>query len=137
MEIHYRLNEVEQVAERIVTDSKSKTLLFFGSMGAGKTTLIKSIAKVLGCNEEVNSPTFSIVNEYELPKGKIYHFDLYRIEDLEEAYNFGIEDYLESEHWKLIEWPEKIMPVLLNGLNGFDKIELKIEDNNLRTLTLN
>lgn len=133
MEIRYNLDEVEQVAKQIVTNSKSKTLLFYGSMGVGKTTLIKTIVKTLGSSEEASSPTFSIVNEYGLEDDKIYHFDLYRIKDLEEAYNFGIEDYLESNHWKLIEWPEKIEPILFDT---FDKIKLEIKENDLRVLTL-
>lgn len=133
MKIRYNLDEVEQVAKEIVTNSKSKTLLFYGSMGVGKTTLIKTIVKTLGSSEEASSPTFSIVNEYGLEDDKIYHFDLYRIKDLEEAYNFGIEDYLESNHWKLIEWPEKIEPILFDT---FDKIKLEIKENNLRVLTL-
>lgn len=133
MEIRYNLDEVEQVAKQIVTNSKSKTLLFYGSMGVGKTTLIKTIVKTLGSSEEASSPTFSIVNEYGLEDDKIYHFDLYRIKDLEEAYNFGIEDYLESNHWKLIEWPEKIESILFDT---FDKIKLEIKENNLRVLTL-
>ncbi len=133
MKIRYNLDEVEQVAKEIVTNSKSKTLLFYGSMGVGKTTLIKTIVKTLGSSEEASSPTFSIVNEYGLEDDKIYHFDLYRIKDLEEAYNFGIEDYLESNHWKLIEWPEKIESILFDT---FDKIKLEIKENNLRVLTL-
>lgn len=133
MKIRYNLDEVEQVAKQIVTNSKSKTLLFYGSMGVGKTTLIKTIVKTLGSSEEASSPTFSIVNEYGLEDDKIYHFDLYRIKDLEEAYNLGIEDYLESNHWKLIEWPEKIEPILFDT---FDKIKLEIKENNLRVLTL-
>lgn len=133
MEIRYNLDEVEQVAKQIVTNSKSKTLLFYGSMGVGKTTLIKTIVKTLGSSEEASSPTFSVVNEYGLEDDKIYHFDLYRIKDLEEAYNLGIEDYLESNHWKLIEWPEKIEPILFDT---FDKIKLEIKENNLRVLTL-
>ncbi len=133
MKIHYSLSEVEYVAKKIITSSKSKTLLFYGNMGAGKTTLIKTIVKILGSEEKASSPTFSIVNEYSLEDDKIFHFDLYRIEDLNEAYNLGIEDYLESEHWKLIEWPEKIEPILFGE---FDKIKLEIEDKDLRILTL-
>ncbi|NJX15138.1 tRNA (adenosine(37)-N6)-threonylcarbamoyltransferase complex ATPase subunit type 1 TsaE [Tamlana crocina] len=133
MEIRYNLDEVEDVAKKVVTNLKSKTLLFYGSMGVGKTTLIKTIVKTLGSFEIASSPTFSIVNEYSLEDDKIYHFDLYRIKDLEEAYNFGIEDYLESNHWKLIEWPEKIETILFDT---FDKIKLEIKENNLRVLTL-
>ena len=133
MKICYSLNEVEKVASEIVKNSKSKTLLFYGGMGVGKTTLIKNIVKALGSDDEASSPTFSIVNEYNSEKEKIFHFDLYRINDLEEAYNFGIEDYLESEHWKLIEWPEKIETILYTSYN---KIILELDEKNQRVLTL-
>ena len=133
MKICYELNEVEQVANQLITNVKTKTLLFYGDMGVGKTTLIKTIVKALGSNDEVTSPTFSIVNEYELKNDKVYHFDLYRIKNIEEAYNFGIEDYLDSEHWKLIEWPEKIEPILFDH---FDTINLELEDDNSRILRL-
>ena len=112
MEIKYSLNQIEDVANKLITNAKSKVLLFKGEMGVGKTTLIKSIVKALGSQDEVSSPTFSIVNEYEADHGIIYHFDLYRIKDIEEAYNFGIEDYLDSDSWILIEWPEKIKSIL-------------------------
>ncbi|UKM63975.1 tRNA (adenosine(37)-N6)-threonylcarbamoyltransferase complex ATPase subunit type 1 TsaE [Flavobacteriaceae bacterium GSB9] len=133
MKICYSLIEIEHVAEKIIKDSKSKTLLFYGEMGAGKTTLIKNIVKALGSNDEASSPTFSIVNEYKTKNDKIYHFDLYRVNDLEEAYNFGIEDYLESDYWKLIEWPEKIEPILDASHN---KIKLELDAENHRVLTL-
>lgn len=135
MEISYTLNEVEQVAKTLIEGLKSKTLLFHGSMGVGKTTLIKAIAKVLGSKDEVSSPTFSLVNEYALQGDKIYHFDLYRIQDLEEAYNFGIEDYLDSKHWIIVEWPEKIESIIAEDANHIyldmtseDKRVLKLKE---------
>lgn len=134
MKICYGIDEVEQVVKQLIENTKTKTLLFYGDMGVGKTTLIKTIVKILGSEDEVSSPTFSIVNEYKLKDEKIYHFDLYRINDLEEAYNFGIEDYLDSEHWKLIEWPEKIESILYDD---FDKIEIKLDPKNKRILSLN
>ncbi|AUP77284.1 tRNA (adenosine(37)-N6)-threonylcarbamoyltransferase complex ATPase subunit type 1 TsaE [Flavivirga eckloniae] len=133
MEISYTLNEVENVAKQLIKNVKTKTLLFYGNMGVGKTTLIKTIVKILGSDDEVSSPTFSIVNEYHLNDDKIFHFDLYRINDLEEAYNFGIEDYIDSENWKLIEWPEKIEPILSDH---FDRIDLELDSEN-RILRLN
>ncbi len=133
MEINYKLNEVELVAKQIIKSLTSKTILCYGAMGVGKTTLIKAIVKTLGSNDDVSSPTFSIVNEYELENDKIFHFDLYRIKDLEEAYNFGIEDYLYSDHWILIEWPEIIESILIDD---FNQIELKIESENQRILKL-
>ncbi|SFD08130.1 tRNA (adenosine(37)-N6)-threonylcarbamoyltransferase complex ATPase subunit type 1 TsaE [Algibacter pectinivorans] len=133
MEIFYGLDDVEQVARQIIKNSNSKTLLFYGDMGVGKTTLIKSIVESLGSNNEVSSPTFSIVNEYNLSEGKIFHFDLYRINDVEETYNFGIEDYLDSDFWKLVEWPEIIESLLIET---FTKIEIKLKKNNKRYLSL-
>ena len=134
MKIHYGLDEVEQVAKQLIENTKSKTLLFYGDMGVGKTTLIKTIIKLLGSEDEVSSPTVSIVNEYKLNDEKIFHFDLYRINDIEEAYNFGIEDYLDSEYWKLIEWPEKIESILYED---FDRIEIVLDAKNKRILSLN
>lgn len=133
MEINYRLNDVENIANQLIKNLTSKTILFYGDMGVGKTTLIKAIVKAVGSNDEVSSPTFSIVNEYELGNDKIFHFDLYRIENLEEAYNFGIEDYLFSDNWILIEWPEKIESILIDD---FNRIELKIESENERIIKL-
>ena len=133
MEITYELDDLDDVANQVIDSLKSKILLFYGDMGVGKTTLIKAIIKALGSNDEVSSPSFSIVNEYELKDDKVYHFDLYRIKDLEEAYNFGIEDYLYSNHWILIEWPEIIESILIDD---FNQIELKIESENQRILKL-
>lgn len=133
MKISYELNNVDVVANQLIANVKTKTLLFYGAMGVGKTTLIKAIVKALGSNDEVSSPTFSIVNEYELDNDRIFHFDLYRVNDLEEAYNFGIEDYLFSDNWVLIEWPEKIEPILIDN---FNQIELKMASKNHRNLKL-
>lgn len=134
MDISYRLDEIDSVAKKLIKHVNSKTLLLYGDMGAGKTTLIKSIVRALGSHDEVSSPTFSIVNEYELKDNKIYHFDLYRINDIEEAYNFGIEDYLDSDNWILIEWPEQIINILDDD---FDVISIKNNKNNTRILNLN
>jgi len=133
LKINYKLNEVEYVAQELIKNVRSKTLLFYGDMGVGKTTLISAIVKVLGSLDEVSSPTFSIVNEYKTETDRIYHFDMYRIENIEEAYNFGIEDYLDSESWKLIEWPEEIEAILFDD---FDKIYLELDISNNRVLTI-
>jgi tRNA threonylcarbamoyladenosine biosynthesis protein TsaE len=133
LKIEYQINELESVAKQLIENVNSKTLLFYGDMGTGKTTLIKAIVKLLGSADDVSSPTFSIVNEYQSNESKIYHFDLYRIADLEEAYNFGIEDYLDSGHWKLIEWPEKIKSILSDD---FDEIHLEMSNKNNRNLKL-
>ena len=134
LEINYELNEVEQVAKQLIKQVTSKTLLFYGNMGVGKTTLIKAIVAALKSKDEVSSPTFSIVNEYETSNKLIYHFDLYRINDIEEVYNFGIEDYLDSDNWKLIEWPEKIESIITEP---FDVINIELSSENGRILKLN
>jgi len=90
-----------------------KVFAFSGAMGAGKTTFIKAICQELGVNETINSPTFSIINEYETDNGKIiYHFDCYRINNVAEAINIGAEDYLYSGNLCFIEWAENILPIL-------------------------
>ena len=134
MKVTYQLKDVERIAKQLIENVKSKTLLFRGEMGVGKTTLISAIIKVLGSHDDVSSPTFSIVNEYQLNDKKIYHFDLYRINDLEEAYNFGIEDYLDSDNWIIIEWPEILEP-LYSGTESIINIELLSE--NTRQLVAN
>lgn len=133
IEYNYSIDTIDSVASSILKEVTSKTLLFYGDMGVGKTTLIKALVKQLGSLENVNSPTFSIVNEYELKDGLIYHFDLFRISNEEEALNFGIEDYLYSNHWIFMEWPEK-----LGGLipENFNKIEIKVNLDGSRTLKL-
>ena len=133
LEIIYDVNDVEAVAKQLLESAKTKTWLFYGDMGVGKTTLIKALVKALKSDDDVSSPTFSIVNEYVLPNDKIFHFDLYRINDIEEAYNFGIEDYLDSNHWIFIEWPEKIESIFESEK---DIINIEITENNLRILKL-
>ena len=133
MELTYTLKELPDVAEKVLTGASSKTLLFYGDMGTGKTTLIKEIAKNLGVEEAVNSPTFSIVNEHKLNNEKLYHYDFYRLESLDEALDIGIEDYLYSGQWNFIEWPEKVED-LLPGEST--KIELTKNKNGSRTLNI-
>ena len=134
MKIVYTLDTIDDVASDLIENVKSRTLLLYGGMGAGKTTLIKAIVNALGSIDEVSSPTFSIVNEYEVKNALVYHFDLYRVNDLEETYNFGIEDYLDSCHWKIIEWPEIIEPILSED---FDRIDIEVNDENSRILRVN
>ncbi len=109
----YTLNELPQIAKEIIATANSKILLFYGKMGVGKTTLIKEIVKQLGSEDVVNSPTFSLVNEYYSNlSDNIYHFDFYRIESEEEALDIGIEEYFYSNNWCLIEWPNKVENLL-------------------------
>ena len=109
----YALADLNQIAKEVISTAQNKTLLFYGQMGVGKTTLIKELCKELGTDDVTSSPTFSIVNEYHTEDGQIvYHFDFYRIEDENEAYDIGIEDYFYSDAWCLIEWPENIQNLL-------------------------
>jgi len=113
MNVNYSTQNLNQIAKEIIATSKSKTILFYGEMGVGKTTLIKEICKELGIEDVVSSPTFSLVNEYLTTNAKIvYHFDFYRIEDENEAYDIGVEDYFYSDAWCFIEWPQNIINLL-------------------------
>lgn len=106
------LNELDKVAEAVLASLDGRTVVAFDApMGAGKTTLISRIALLLGAEDDVTSPTFAIVNQYEGSR-TIYHFDMYRIERWEEALDFGSEEYLSSGELCLVEWPEKIEPLL-------------------------
>ena len=135
LEIIYNIENINEIARRLINNLNTKTLLFYGDMGVGKTTLIKALIKALGSNDEVSSPTFSIVNEYETNDNQfIYHFDLYRIKEVEELYNLGIEDYLFSNNWSIIEWPEKVEDIV--PINH-DRIVIKLNPDSSRTLMLN
>lgn len=110
--ISYTLDEVPRIAAKIIQKSRNKKLLFYGAMGVGKTTLIKEIVRQLGSPDNVTSPTFSLVNEYNTPEGPVFHFDFYRLEDEMEALDIGIEEYLERDTWLFLEWPDKIPNLL-------------------------
>lgn len=113
MNKNYSLDNLSEIASEIIASAENKTLLFFGEMGVGKTTLIKEICKNLGVLDSISSPTFSLVNEYETSKKeKVFHFDFYRITDEEEALDMGIEEYFDNNDWCLIEWPKNIENLL-------------------------
>lgn len=131
MTLTYELSEIDSIAMQLLAQVKSKTLLFYGEMGAGKTTLIKALVKALGAPDLASSPTFSLVNEYQTDQGKIFHFDFYRIEDEMEALDMGIEDYLNLDTWKFIEWPQKIEKLLDEDVQ---KLEVLIINEGTRTL---
>ncbi|MBP5422731.1 MAG: tRNA (adenosine(37)-N6)-threonylcarbamoyltransferase complex ATPase subunit type 1 TsaE [Paludibacteraceae bacterium] len=108
------LASIHQTAkEFIAAMGEKKVFLFYGSMGAGKTTFIRAICEELGVKESINSPTFAIINEYKSGVGEpIFHFDFYRINKEEEAFDFGYEDYFYSGNLCFVEWPEKIENLL-------------------------
>lgn len=107
------LEELKEAAQTIIDAfPQERIFLFYGHMGAGKTTLINELCLLLGVTDHTSSPTFSIVNEYEAAKGQIYHFDFYRLKDEMEALDMGYEEYFYSGHYCFVEWPEKISSLL-------------------------
>ncbi len=123
--MRFDLENINAAAAEFLRELGDKRIVaFYGSMGAGKTTFIKAICDVLGVTDTVNSPTFAIVNEYLAANGEsVYHFDFYRIKKIEEAYDFGYEDYFYSGNLCLIEWPE-----LIEELLPEDTVRVKIEE---------
>lgn len=111
------IDEINEVARKFISHMKEyRVFALYGAMGVGKTTFVKAICEEFGVEDTINSPSFAIVNEYHTPKDDIvYHFDFYRIKDVEEAYDFGYEDYFYSNHYCFIEWPEKIESILPPG----------------------
>lgn len=112
-----RINSLEEypaaAKEFIEAVGDNRIFAFYGSMGTGKTTFIKSICESMGVEDAINSPTFAIVNEYETAKGEtVFHFDFYRIKSLAEVYNMGYEEYIYSNAYCFIEWPELIEELL-------------------------
>ncbi|NTE05306.1 tRNA (adenosine(37)-N6)-threonylcarbamoyltransferase complex ATPase subunit type 1 TsaE [Agrobacterium tumefaciens] len=124
------LSDLPSVAAQLLAFAgEDKIFIFDGDMGAGKTTFIKTFCQVLGVLDVVSSPTYSIVNEYESADGAVYHFDFYRIKDIQEAYDLGYEEYFYSGRICLIEWPERVAELLPDHLI---KIEITIVDENRR-----
>ena len=134
MNKNYTLKKLSSIAAEIISSVKNKTLLFYGEMGVGKTTLIKEICRQLGILDNISSPTFSLVNEYQTSEEeKVFHFDFYRIEQEEEALDIGIEEYFDSDAWCLVEWPENIENLLPLGAA---QIHLSILDDEQRNIQL-
>ena len=134
MNKNYTLTDLSSIASEIISSVEDKTLLLFGPMGVGKTTLIKEICKQIGVLDNISSPTFSLVNEYQTSKEeKVFHFDFYRIEDEEEALDMGIEEYFDTKTWCLVEWPENIENLLpLDAV----QVHLSILDDEQRNIQL-
>src|ERR1035437_6976844 len=127
------IKEIHKTAEKFIDQIGERTVFAFnGKMGAGKTTFIKSICEVMGVTETVNSPTFSIVNEYEAADGRIiYHFDCYRINKVQEALDLGAEEYLYSGNLCFIEWSENIAPLLPDSIVNVDIVETDADSRNV------
>ncbi len=108
---------LQSAAKELIEYTKGKKIFaFYGSMGAGKTTIIKAVCKALGATDFITSPTFTLVNEYKTIKGdSLYHMDFYRIRKVEEVYDFGIEEYFSSGAYCFLEWPEMIEEILPSG----------------------
>ena len=133
------LEEIDNAAQQFLqyvsqSPLQSNIFAFFGQMGAGKTTFIKTLCSQLGVADDVNSPTFTIVNEYRAAKGyPIYHFDFYRINKVQEAYDIGLDEYFGGDGLCLIEWPEKIEKVLPDDCF---RVYLKVDQQGTRTLEI-
>ncbi len=130
------LEALPEVAKQFVKDfmPEVKVFAFKAPMGTGKTTFIKTVCEALGVEDVINSPTFSIVNEYDTANGDlVYHFDCYRLNGVEDAYNLGAEDYLDSGAYCFIEWPEvleQLMP------KTYALVSIELNSDNSRTMTV-
>lgn len=131
MKLTYRLSKIDDVSQQIIKQLTHDCVILNAPMGAGKTTLIKSLCKNLGVKDVVSSPTFSLVNEYQGDNIAVLHFDLYRVEQALELHEIGMEDYLDRDAIKLIEWPELAIPLL----EKHHTISIKIIDGERRELS--
>lgn len=129
-DIIFKINSIEELSK--VSDlliswrDKSNIIAFYGNMGAGKTTLVKNLCAKMGVQDEVNSPTFALVNEYQTESfDSIFHFDFYRIKSLEEVFDIGYEDYFYGGSLCLLEWPELIDPLMPEH---FIQVEITLGD---------
>ncbi|TJZ60474.1 tRNA (adenosine(37)-N6)-threonylcarbamoyltransferase complex ATPase subunit type 1 TsaE [Sphingobacterium olei] len=128
----HSLTELSIAAQQIIsTFADERIFLFYGQMGAGKTTFINELCLVLGVHDHTSSPTFSIVNEYHSDNGPLYHFDFYRLKNESEAFDLGYEEYFYSGNYCFVEWSEKI-PNLLP--ESYVTVEIKVSENQHRTI---
>ena len=125
--MEFRIKKIEdwqKVVDEIMPQLQHNIFLLKGNLGAGKTTFTQFLLKKLGSNDEVSSPTYAIVNEYHSPKGNIFHFDLYRMKNIDEVYDIGMEEYLDNAFLCIIEWPQ----IYEEELADFPHHEMKIEN---------
>ena len=129
----YHLKEIHYASDFILKNIKSKTVLFDGDLGSGKTTLIKNICIKIGSKDNISSPTFPILNIYESNNEKIYHADLYRIDNILDLNEIGFFDIINEKKWIFIEWPKKIIKYFEYP---YSHIKIKIDDSKKRTLEI-
>jgi len=127
------INDLSQIAEQILAFSaNSNVIVFKGDLGAGKTALVKQLCTLLAVKDVVSSPTYSLVNEYKSGNKTIFHFDLYRLEKVEELNNIGFAEYFDQEALILIEWPE----IILDFLTDYIMVQISVSPNNARTYNI-
>lgn len=122
------IQQWQEVVDAIFPHLKHKILILKGNLGAGKTTFTQFMLQKYGSNDQVSSPTYTIVNEYNCPQGKIFHFDLYRMKNSDEVFDIGMDEYLESAFLCIIEWPE----IFEDDLSYWDYHEMKIDNDGTR-----
>lgn len=132
--LSHSLDDLPQLVQEILGDCiDSKIFVFYGNLGAGKTTLIKTLCQQLGYKGDVTSPTFSLVNHYKTLEIDIYHMDLYRLKDEEEAIEIGIEEYLYSGAYCFIEWPQVVIPLIDES---YYKVQIETLENLIRKINI-
>jgi tRNA threonylcarbamoyladenosine biosynthesis protein TsaE len=128
------IKDLNRIAKRLISEFPGERIFaFYGKMGAGKTTFIQSVCKTLGSDDTVTSPTFALINEYKTSdRQSVFHFDFYRIKNLEEVFDLGYEDYLYSGSYCLIEWPELIEPLLPENIV---KVKIEVAEDGSRNIS--
>ena len=132
MEFTYGIADLIKASQFILKNSKSNLLLISGNVGAGKTTLIKNYCKLLGVNENVSSPTYTLINEYDSEKGLVVHMDLYRLKNIEELNNLGVAEYFNNRK-VIIGWPEIIIDQISTN---YTHINISYFDDNTRKINI-
>ena len=135
MELIYKLSDLEKASNFVLKNVNRDIILITGEVGTGKTTLIKEYCKLIGVEEIVNSPTYTLINEYQNKKGKIVHMDLYRVKDINEINELGLFEYLEN-NIVIIEWPEIILKMIdikysIINITFINEKERKLSINNI------